>query len=26
VQRVLDQAGRIVPDLVFRGIRRLARQ
>jgi type III pantothenate kinase len=26
VQRVLDQAGRIVPDLVFRGIHRLARQ
>jgi type III pantothenate kinase len=26
VQRVLDQGGRIVPDLVFRGMRRLARQ
>ena len=26
VQRVLDQPGRIVPDLVFRGIRRLAQQ
>lgn len=26
VQRVLGQAGRIVPDLVFRGIHRLARQ
>ena len=26
VQRVLDQAGRIVPDLVFRGIRRLTQQ
>jgi type III pantothenate kinase len=26
VQRVLDQASRIVPDLVFRGIRRLAQQ
>ncbi len=26
VQRVLDQAGGIVPDLVFRGIRRLAQQ
>ena len=26
VQRVLDQGGRIVPDLVFRGIRRLAQQ
>lgn len=26
VQRVLDQSSRIVPDLVFRGIRRLAQQ
>ena len=26
IQRVLDQAGRVVPDLVFRGIRRLTQQ